>query len=199
MKMGSLMALGVLAATMLQNPAQAQDLSGAIRAMESDPMTAICAANPCRTDVNITLKKPDGSDFVFKLKRGIPKVYNHMASLMAGETVYVEAGEGPDGLKAIRSVDRIEHPDRTITFKYEQVTKSKKKPVLVLTTTNPFDRSLAYHFVSTSADGLDVKSGFVCPIARHETVKRTFKALTVQMLITDMSLAAPDASEGTCK
>lgn len=64
--------------------ARAQDLSGVVKAMGNDPMAAICAANVCRTDISITLRKDDGSDYVFSQKHGVPKVYNQMATALPG-------------------------------------------------------------------------------------------------------------------
>jgi len=69
------------------------------------------------------------------------------------------------------------------------VVKPKKKPIMVLTTRNPFEQPLKYQVIAASADGKGMTAAMVCPIAKHATAQRTFKGLIVQITIDNIAFA----------
>ena len=78
--------------------------------------------------------------------------------------------------------------------------KPKKKPIMVLTTTNPFEQPLKYQVIAASADGKGMTAAMVCPIAKHATRQRTFKGLIVQITIDNIALVGPDDDQNaSCK
>ena len=125
------------------------------QAVEKD----MCEHTVCQRDLRIVLKQKDGTtyDKTFKVFPGV--IQDAGVTVVAGQTVYVEAEIEGERLKYLRAVEAITHPETTITLKLEQ-----NEDGMILNIKNPFPRTLKFDMgiMPLDKDGLYKTSS--CPV-----------------------------------
>jgi hypothetical protein len=121
---------------------------------------AMCKATICQHGVHVTLKKHDGSVFdrTFDVMPGV--VQPLFVTIIAGQSINIEADKVGDGLEHLRVVDVVSHPEKTLTFKLEQADDGG----MLLTTHNPFDRLLKFNMGVLPLESERVMKTSSCPV-----------------------------------
>jgi hypothetical protein len=105
-----------------------------------------CKDHACRRNVPIKLRT-GGDDIDITLPLYWPAIEDDRISLLPGEELLVEAEVNDNRLVALKQVQKIDHPEKTIELKFEQSDDGLDMRLLVR---NPFKTPLKYH-----ADMLD--------------------------------------------
>lgn len=101
----------------------------------------MCAASHCQRDVRVTLKREDGTLYQGRFKVWPATVQDMGIIVMAGQTVYVEADVSGNRLVNLVAVERVTHPEKTISAKLEQNAEGG----MLLEVRNPFSQSLKFN------------------------------------------------------
>jgi len=99
-----------------------------------------CATGTCQHHVRITLKDKNGGTFDRVFENAPAVVQPFGFSVLAGQTVYIEADVADGKLVNLVSVDKISAPEKTVTARFEQVDGKG----MMLTMTNPFQQLLKF-------------------------------------------------------
>jgi hypothetical protein len=99
----------------------------------------ICWHDMCQRNIHVVLKRQDGTVFdqTYAL---MPAVEQTGAFVMAGQTLLFEADRNGDRLSNLKLVEKITHPEKTISATLEQA----KDGQMMLTIHNPFDKYLKF-------------------------------------------------------
>lgn len=121
-----------------------------------------CAQQP----FTVRLRRPDGSEYAQTLEPPIPVVQDSAITVLAGQTVNVEATAGADGaLTGFRLVSEVSRPQSTLTFKLEQLRSDGAPDQMALEVHNPFGRWLTYHAaINPLARESDFYPTSICPV-----------------------------------
>jgi hypothetical protein len=134
------LALVTICAIVLVGCAAAPERSAPVTSQPAaDPasVAAMCQVAQCAYDLRIELKREDGTQFAETFDE-MPVVQDAGVSVYAGHTVLFEADEQNGRLSNFRLVEKVVHPERTISARLEQ----DEKGHMMLTTENPFKRHL---------------------------------------------------------
>ncbi len=148
-------------------------------ATQSTPEEA-CAEVTCRpaTKVRLTLQDGQISEVVVNSK---PYVIDGVVSILAGETIYVEAVPHGSTLAGLRFVLAIANPERTLTFQFEQSLGIG----MVLTVTNPFSEPLKYS-AGLHRPGYDeFHRTSICPVMPGTKTWEHWQEPLVQLVLFD--------------
>lgn len=120
----------------------------------------MCEQTACRRNVRIRLQQEDGSYFdrTFEIFPGVVQPMG--ITVVAGETVYLEADVAGDTLANIRAVDDIRNPNKTIVAHFEQADHGG----MMLSLRNPFDRPLKFRMAIMPLDREDLYKTSSCPV-----------------------------------
>lgn len=99
---------------------------------------AVCKRVPCRPATTIKLKISKQEIAEFDFPKG-PYVADGFINILSGEEINVEFDEGANGLSNARFVEKVIAPEKTITFKLEQIEAGT-----VLSVKNPFAKNILY-------------------------------------------------------
>lgn len=120
----------------------------------------MCEKTICQHNVRVVLKQKDGStyDHTFDVYAGIVQPQGIL--VLAGQTIYVEGDESGDGLANLRAVPAVEHPEKTLVIKLEQLPDGG----MVLSTHNPFKRRLKFRMAMMPLEKPNFYATSSCPI-----------------------------------
>ena len=99
----------------------------------------VCAEVTCRPATTVRLILQDGQIGKFVVNSR-PYVIDGVVSVIAGETILLEAVPGGGVLADLRFVPAVANPERTVILKFEQ----DPEIGMILTVTNPFSRPMKY-------------------------------------------------------
>lgn len=120
----------------------------------------MCEHTVCQRNLHVVLKQKDGKtyDQTFGVFPGI--VQDMGITVVAGQTVLVEAEISGDRLVNMKAVDAVVHPDKTITATLTQ----NKDGAMMLSLANPFPKPLKFDMgmMPLDSDGLYKTSS--CPV-----------------------------------
>lgn len=124
----------------------------------------LCETVTCRKDVTVSLQEEDGSPFSKTYPLMPPAVQSGLISVLAGETVLIEATVTAERPTEFVQVASITHPERTLSFNLKQHIKDGKA-FMMLTSKNPFSREMRFHvgMMILSHDSIVKTSS--CPVA----------------------------------
>jgi hypothetical protein len=120
----------------------------------------MCEHTVCQRNLHVVLKQKDGKtyDQTFGVFPGI--VQDMGITVVAGQTIFVEAELSGDQLVNMKAVDAVVHPNKTITATLTQ----NKDGAMMLSLANPFPKPLKFDMgmMPLDTDGLYKTSS--CPV-----------------------------------
>ena len=120
----------------------------------------MCEHTVCQRNLHVVMKQKDGKtyDKTFDVFPGVVQEFG--ITVVAGQTVHVEADVSGDSLVNLKAVDAIVHPGRTITATLTQ----EQNGGMMLSVKNPFARQLKFDMgmMPLGTDGLYKTSS--CPV-----------------------------------
>lgn len=127
---------------------------------QEDIERQMCEHTVCQHNLHVVLKQKDGKTYD-QTFGAFPGIVQEMGiTVVAGQTVHVEADVSCDRLVNLKAVDVVVHPDRTITAALIQ----DKAGGMMLSLANPFSRPLKFDMgmMPLDTDGLYRTSS--CPV-----------------------------------
>ena len=127
---------------------------------QEDTEREMCEHTVCQRNIHVVLKQKDGKtyDQTFGVFPGV--VQGMGITVVAGQTVHVEADVSGDRLVNLKAADTVVHADKTITATLTQ----DQNGGMMLSLTNPFARPLKFDMgmMPLDTDGLYKTSS--CPV-----------------------------------
>ena len=132
---------------------------------ESDPayksvQEQMCAETACQRNLRVTLKQKDGTLFDRTFEVFSPVVQELGITVVAGQTVYVEADIEKGRLVNLKAVDKIVAPEKTLTARFEQSPDGG----MMLRVTSPFEETIKFDMGIMPLDKDDLYKTSSCPI-----------------------------------
>jgi len=125
---------------------------------------AVCKQVLCRSPRPIRLKKKDGTLFEMTPPAPMPIVTAAVVTVVAGETVYVEAKREGERLVELRAVSQVASPDRTLTLQLKQEPSVGDGTGMILKVESPFPGVLKYRLGIMPLDGDRLLKTSSCPV-----------------------------------
>ncbi|MEM0518681.1 MULTISPECIES: hypothetical protein [Aequorivita] len=101
-------------------------------------------------------EKPNREPFVLKLavdsvnyyQQEIQKspyfVKDNILQIFPSEKINIEVEIENDSIISMKTVEKVEFPEKTITIDFKQEVKDRKSEMMMLTVKNPFDKTMTY-------------------------------------------------------
>ncbi len=140
----------------------------------------VCAEVACRPATDVRLTKENG-DIIEVSVATRPYVIHGLISIIAGETIHIEAVSQGSALTELRYVPAVENPDRTITLKLEQVAEVG----MILTVSNPFPKPLKYRAGIHRLGYEEFHRTSICPVPQGLKSYEHWPEPLIQILLVD--------------
>jgi hypothetical protein len=163
-------------------------------------LQTVCKQMLCREPREVRLKLQDGRAFSMTPKLATPIVSGETVTILAGETVYVEAQIRESALTELRAVKSPSHPERTLSFNLRQEPSLADGTHMILTVTSPFKGALKYKLGMMLPDGGRLRPTSACPIGQGLSAFEHWPYPIFQVMATDFRLVDPESEAGkTCE
>jgi len=176
------------------SPASADQPAGG---SAEEGLKRLCETAPCRRNVEFTLKKRDGSDFVYRTPLAPPVVQPAYITVYPGETLYFEAAEGSGGDLELRLVPAIAHPEKTFVMNLVQKQGIGDGTGMTFEIKNPFKKRVRYHLELMPLEKEIVIKSSTCPIMEGLTNFEFWPYPIFQVLIEKVRFMDP-AEPASC-
>jgi hypothetical protein len=149
---------------------------------------ALCKKVLCRQPAPIRLRLKDGKAFETLFPQAMPIISGGLVTIMAGETVLIEATLKGGVLVDLVAVPKLIHPERTLVFKLTQEAGLADGLGMVLKVISPFSGSLKYRLgmMLPSSDRLLKTSS--CPVDTGKPVYESWPHPVFQLVATDFRI-----------
>lgn len=141
----------------------------------------MCAETPCQRNVRIALKRKDGTAYERTFPVFPAIVQGFGITVVAGQTINVEAGVEGDRLVNLRPVAAVADPAVTITATFEQM----KDGGMMLKVHNPFGRPVKFRMGIMPLDGESLYPTTSCPIAAGKDSYELWPEPIFQVVLSD--------------
>jgi hypothetical protein len=138
-----------------QTPAPRQEQDSLERQM--------CAEARCQRNLRVVLKKKDGTVYDRTFPVFAPTAQDFGVTVVAGQTIYVEADVVDGKLANYRAVEKVVDPGITITAKFEQLEDGG----MMLSLHNPFDKPVKFNMGITPLDSNGLYKTSSCPVGAN--------------------------------
>jgi hypothetical protein len=151
-----------------------------------------CLKAACRRDVQVEIRRDDGSVFKKTFALLPPAVQPFGVSVLAGQTIHIEAEVDGNRLTQLTAVDKVTAPAKTMTASLEQVDGKG----MMLVVTNPFAKTLKFNMgmMGLGSDRLLKTSS--CPIVPGGKIYEMWPYPLFQIVLSNARLLEPDANPG---
>jgi hypothetical protein len=155
----------------------------------------MCGGIACRQGHSVHLRIPNGPDFVEESALHSPYTQRGVVFIFAGETLSFEADEGANGPTGLAYVDKIKHPERTVTVKLEQSPELADGYGMRLTISNPFGKALKFSAVEVRPGGARDTATGLCPALPHGESRKSWPYPVLQVLVGNLSFVPTEDAE----
>jgi len=152
-------------------------------------MEQYCLQNPCRRNVTVNLRT-NGKPVNERLEIYKPIVQGLQLSILPGEEINIEMEVKNDKVVSLKSVDAIEKPDITMTFKFMQ---QEDDIGMNLIASNPFGKPVKYHLDMIDFRGRAHQTSS-CPAIRKGAAYETWPHPIPELVISDIHFIQDDDS-----
>jgi hypothetical protein len=174
-------------------------MGNAVYAEEQLTLDEVCSLVSCREPVNITLRL-DVEKYIEVPLPKAPYYYNGVASIAAGETLYLEAVVQDGKLVKLDYVPEIRNASTTITFHFAQVGEKPTDVDMLLTTHNPLKYAVVYKALIHRAGTDRFVGTSICPILPGKNTYENWPYPIVQLALTNFFLTSEaEASARGCR
>ena len=153
----------------------------------------MCAETACQRDLRVTLKKKDGSTYDQTFKAFPAVVQDFGITVVAGQTVHVEAELVDGKLANMHVVDAVRHPEKTLTASFTQ----NKDGGMLLAVSNPFGETIRFRMGIMPLDADELYATSSCPIGAGQKNFEMWPYPIFQVVLGDGRVLAKGES-GAC-
>jgi hypothetical protein len=155
----------------------------------------MCRGTVCRDGHSVHLRIPNSPDLVDESALKTPYVTKDQIIVLPGDTFFVEADEGPNGPTNLHYVDKLTHPEKTLTVKLEQRPDLADGYGMRLTIFNPFGRALKYG-ASETRPGTEQDSALgLCPAPPRGDGLKNWRYPVAQVVLANFSFVPTEQAE----
>ena len=157
---------------------------------------AICSGTVCRQGLSVHLRIPNGPDFTDSITMRMPYVSQDQIYLYAGETLSFEAEEGTSGPIHLKYVDKVAHPEKTLTVRLEQRPDIADGYGMRLILSNPFGKALKFAVAEVGPG--DTRSEYavgVCPAPPQGESRKKWLYPLAETIILSLSFVPTEEAE----
>ncbi|MCP4676250.1 MAG: hypothetical protein GY854_12220 [Deltaproteobacteria bacterium] len=158
-----------------------------------------CETANCRRNVRITLRQKDGSLFTYTNPLFPPIVQPGFITLLAGEKVYLEAAADENGPVNFKVVEKIENPEKTITFRLNQNPNMGDGTGMILHVKNPFKRAIRYRLGMMVLESDNVYATSSCPVRAGISVMEMWQHPIFQLIFAEMRFIDEGKDDFSCR
>ena len=152
---------------------------------------AICKQVLCRSPRPIRLKQKDGTLFEMTPSAPMPIVTGGLVTVLAGETVYVEAKADGGRLIDLKAVPHVAKPEKTLTFQLKQEPSVGDGTGMILTVESPFPGVLKYRLGIMRLDGDRLLKTSTCPVNQGSAAFEHWPYPLFQVAAADFTFVDP--------
>ena len=168
-------------------------------AEEKLTLDQVCSLVPCREPVNIALRF-DVERYIEVPLPKAPFYFNGVASIAAGETLYLEAVVQDGKLVKLDYVPEIKNPSTTLTFHFAQGGGKPTDVGMLLTAHNPLRYAVVYEAIIHPAGADRFIGTSTCPILPGKSAFEHWPSAIVQIALTNFFLTSEaEASAKGCR
>lgn len=151
------------------------------KATSPESFKAFCEKNPCQKNLKVKLQKSDGSIYEKTMELFPPSVQPSFISIVAGQTLYLEAKVSKGKFVGFRTVDRVENAQTTIVA---QLTQQANRGML-LPLNNPFARPIRFRMAIMPLDSQEAHQTSSCPIMKEGGSFESWPEPLFQVFLSD--------------
>jgi hypothetical protein len=159
---------------------------------DAQEFEAACLKMACQHDLHVEMRRKDGTAYSETFKLFPPTVQGAGFSVVAGQTIYIEAEVDGNLLTKLTAVDKILVPEKTITARLKQVDGKG----MTLVVTNPFSRPLKFNMGMMPLDTDSLRKTSSCPVRPGASSYEMWPFPIFQMVLANARLLEPDANPG---
>jgi len=162
---------------------------------EIDPqLVEYCKTADCRTDLMFTLRLQSGMILGYSPSLAPPVIYDGSIIIYPGDELFIEAEMGETGPINLKLVEEKLNPEKTFTFKFEQINDYGDGTYMMMGVTNPFDKMLKYQaFMVLPGDG-NAHETSSCPVMPGIIGFESWPQPIFQLFLTDLKFVEPTDS-----
>jgi hypothetical protein len=160
-------------------------------------LEGLCRTTLCRKPTLIRLTLSEGEFFEMTPALPTPILAGDLVTVYPGETVMIEAKEENDNLVELAAVSKINHPNRTLVFKFSQEPTIGDGTGMLLVVNNPFSGILKYRLGMMVPSSEDIYSTNVCPIHAGKSSYESWPHPIFQVVATDFRFVDPQSKEAS--
>ena len=160
----------------------------------------MCKKVLCRQPTPIRLRLKGGKAFETLFPQAMPIVSGGLVTILAGETVLIEATLKDAVLVDLVAVPKVIHPERTLVFKLTQEAGLADGLGMVLKVMSPFPGALKYRLGMMLPSSERVLKTSSCPVDKGKPVYESWPHPVFQLVAADFRiLDAKSAEAGRCE
>ena len=152
-----------------------------------------CENRACRGATTVRVTRNNGEPFELDVDLAPPAVQHRIVTILAGETLYIEAREAPTRLINLERVDTIAAPSRTLVLRLWQAAGETGAPDMILEVQNPFPRRLDYVIAVQTPESDELRPAQTCPIPGGATAVEHWPHAVFQLVLSGFYLLDPQA------
>lgn len=154
----------------------------------------VCRNTLCQHDVRVVLKGRDGAVFdrTFDVLPGV--VQPRWLTIVAGQSLHIEADRLDDSLTNFRVVDAVAHPEKTLDLTLAQSDDGN----MLLTLHNPFGQALKFDMGMMPLTSERVLKTSSCPVIAGGTGFETWPYPIFQIVLANPRFIDPDKGNVRC-
>lgn len=157
-----------------------------------EPLEKVCLKLACQHDLHVQMRRKDGTAYNETFKLFPPTVQAFGVSIVAGQTIFIEAEVEGNVLTKLTSVDKVRAPAKTFTAKLEQI----EGKAMMLVVTNPFSKTLKFNMGMMPLDSERLLKTSSCPISPGTSSYETWPYPIFQVVLANARLLEPGANPG---
>ena len=147
-------------------------------------------------------EKPNREPFVLKLavdsihfyQQEIQKspyfVKDNILQIFPSEKINIEVEIENDSIVSMKTVEKIEFPDKTITIDFKQEVKDRKSEMMMLTVKNPFDKIMTYNARMFIVGRDDLLTTSIIPIRPNLTNFEVWNDVIITLILDNWKWTA---------
>jgi hypothetical protein len=185
-------------------PPPPMHVAGSINLSPDDPrakelMRIMCAHADCRRAEAVHLRIPNAPDLVEETTLHTPYDNRQLGAIfiLVGETLSFEMEEKAWGPADMHLVEKVAHPERTVTVKLEQRPELADGYGMRLTISNPFGKALKYSVRQVRPGSGQAPEDVVglCPALPHGESVKTWPYPLRMTMIANLSFVPTEHAE----
>ncbi|MFT3808121.1 hypothetical protein [Arenimonas sp.] len=188
--MKNILALTLAASACLLTGASGAHGTLGAKVPEAEVEKRLCENAPCQRNLRVSLKKKDGSVYENTFPVFPAAIQSFGITVVAGQTLHVEADLVEGKLANMRVVETVLHPEKTLTATFTQ----HEDGGMLLALSNPFDQTIRFRMGIMPLDAEQLYATSSCPIGAHQSSYEMWPYPIFQVILGDGQVIGKDDS-----